>query len=65
MVIKDATSNSHDGEDQGGMNSGDQVAGKVGGSFSFDDGDKYIDYGDVADFDFGLSDFSVSLWVKG
>jgi hypothetical protein len=63
--IKDATSNGNDGTDQGGMVAGDQVAGQVGGAFSFDNGAKYVDFGDVADFDFGTSNFAVSLWVKG
>ncbi|MGA1870349.1 MAG: DUF2341 domain-containing protein [bacterium] len=63
--IKDSTSNDHDGTDQGSMVSDDQIAGRIGGALQFDVVSKYIDYGDVDDFDFGLSNFSVSLWVKG
>ncbi|GAG51865.1 unnamed protein product, partial [marine sediment metagenome] len=63
--ILDSTSNDHDGTDTGGMDSDDQVAGMAGGSVRFNSSAEYIDFGDVADFDFGLSDFSVSFWVKG
>jgi hypothetical protein len=41
------------------------VAGKIGGAYRFNSSAEYVDFGDVADFDFGLSDFSVSFWVKG
>ncbi|MGA1867666.1 MAG: DUF2341 domain-containing protein [bacterium] len=63
--IKDSTSNDHDGTDQGSMVSGDQIAGRIGDALQFDAVGKYIDFGDVDDFDFGTSNFSVSLWVKG
>jgi len=63
--IKDSTSHDNDGTDQGGMDSNDQVPGKIGGSLDFNANTDYVDFGDVADFDFGTSNFTVSLWVKG
>ena len=63
--ILDSTSNDHNGTDTGGMDSNDQITGMAGGSVRFNSSAEYIDFGDVDDFDFGLSDFSVSFWVKG
>jgi len=63
--IKDSTANVHDGTDTGGMTSTNQVPGKIGGSLSFNNNAYYINFGDVADFDFGTSNYTASLWVKG
>lgn len=61
--IKDSTANGNDGTTDGSMNSADQVAGKIDGSFDFDESDDYTDHGDINALD-GLTGLTVSGWVK-
>ncbi len=62
--INDSTSNSSNGTSFGTMTAGDQVAGKIGGSLDFDGTDDYIDFGDVDLLDMGLSNWTISAWIK-
>jgi MYXO-CTERM domain-containing protein len=60
--IKDATNNGIDGTTSG-MDSNDQVAGQIDGSFAFDGTDDYVDYGDINIID-GETAVTFSAWVK-
>jgi hypothetical protein len=40
------------------------TSGKIGGALSFDGVDNYVDVGDNAGLDFGMDDFTVSVWIK-
>ncbi len=59
--IYDSTANDHDGTSNGGMTSGDQVAGQVGGGIDFDSTDDYIDVGNFMSS--GVSQVTLEAWV--
>lgn len=46
-----------------GMSSGDQVAGQINGSLTFNGGSKYVDCNDVLDF-VRTADYTFSAWIK-
>ena len=56
--IKDSTSNNNDGTTSG-MDTTDQVAGQVDGSFDFDGGNEYI-----AATGYDITNFTLCAWVK-
>ena len=61
--ILDSTSGNNDGT-SGGMDSDDQVAGKIDGSIDFDGTDDYIHCADSSDWAFGTNSFTIEFWVK-
>jgi len=60
--MTDSTGNGLDGTSEGGMTSGDVVAGKVGNALSFDGSNDGIDVSDDPAFD--LQTLSVSAWAS-
>jgi len=63
--MNDSTANASHGTTNGGMTSGQQVAGEIGGSLSFSGGNYYVTLANAANFSFERTDsFSVSCWVK-
>src|SRR3989344_2846889 len=55
--ICDSTANAVNGDANGSMNSGDQVAGQIGGSIEFDASDDYIDFSAIS-----VTDHTISGW---
>ncbi|MEK7995717.1 MAG: DUF2341 domain-containing protein, partial [Planctomycetota bacterium] len=63
--MKDSTANANHGTSQGAMTSGDQVAGKIGGSLDLDGVNDTVGLGTDTDFHFnGTLPFTVTAWVK-
>lgn len=60
--IKDSTSSNNDGTTNG-MNTNDQVAGKVDGSFDFDGSDDYVNCGNDNSLDL-TSNITLETWIK-
>lgn len=60
--IKDTTTNNNHGTTHG-MDTADQVTGKVDGGFDFDGVNDYVSVPDNDVWAFG--DFTISMWVKG
>jgi hypothetical protein len=57
----DSTSNNNDGTSNGGMTSGDQVAGRADGSLDFDGSDDRINVGSIVG---DRTAFTMSAWFK-
>jgi hypothetical protein len=62
--IRDSTAHGHHGTAAGDMTTEQLVQGKVGLGLHFAQLEHNISFGDADDFDFGISNFTVSLWVK-
>lgn len=59
--VTDSTSNNNHGTNNGAV----QVTGFIDGAFDFESSENdYIDFGDNLDYDFGISDFSISMLIK-
>jgi len=61
--ILDSTSNNNDGTTSG-MDTDDQVTGKIGGSFDFDGSDDYVDVGSAVGDIQSDTEGAISLWLK-
>ena len=59
--VCDSTSNNNDGDSNGTMTTGDQVAGQTNGSLDFDGGDDYVDVGNAGNFS---DNFTILAWIK-
>jgi hypothetical protein len=57
------TVNDSKGTNNGTNNNATIVDGKYGDCLEFDGSSSYVDFGDITDFEFGSSDFSIEAWV--
>ena len=60
---KDESGNGHDGDVKGATLANDRN-GNSNSAYYFDGADDYINLGNDDDFNFGESDFSISLWFQ-